>query len=315
MVEYLDESNVPSIFASAKQAMNSITEPYIQTVRPTITKAQLTIGDPERGDRSLIMHIDVKKSIAVASVKSMKQMSMKHFKQDIKKSNIQRSNQPTNQSQYNQSQSQSQSHTYQQSQSQSQNGPANSVASTSQLPASQPSQPSQPYRPNVPQSEFARTFNLSNLGQTYEEYLAASSLIPVAAEGIDDDMMTRGLNRATEYFYTKPAREKKIVNLLLDDASTVEKEEEDESDDEDAVQFIPVEESDISKLVNGYLYGGSLVPFSLFENGTGSLTGNKQGMTVLSFLKKSKVIFFFLFFRERRREVDFSNYFPGVGSI
>lgn len=71
---------VESVVATSSRALSAIAQPRIREVASQATRTTLTLGDTVLfPDQSLTIHIDIKKAVSSAGVKSMKQMSLRGF--------------------------------------------------------------------------------------------------------------------------------------------------------------------------------------------------------------------------------------------
>ncbi|KAM0754876.1 SPOC domain-like protein [Meredithblackwellia eburnea MCA 4105] len=73
--QMVEKLTADSIFASAADAMNAIATPAIREVNSYPNRLLLSLGDPDVPDKSIRIHVEVKKAVSAASVKSMKKMS------------------------------------------------------------------------------------------------------------------------------------------------------------------------------------------------------------------------------------------------
>lgn len=169
-VDYLDSHDIPSLYATANEALVSITEPKVKEVKSTAVRTAISFGDPEvYPSRSIEMFVDIKKSVTPGTMQSMASMSLKNFERG-----------KSNQSQATQSQSYD-----------------NHGASTS---TGNPNTSNQSGPPQ-PLSDFARSFYMGELGMTLEEFLATSGMTQKGTFDKDIDLMVNQINRQSVKYY------------------------------------------------------------------------------------------------------------------
>ena len=230
-----------------------------------MVRTTLTLGDVKTyPDRSLLMHVDIKKATTTAPVKSMKKMSLHGF---AKRGGTGQASQlqpppPSNTAAASQGFSQSQ-----------------------HLGASGSTKPSQ--LPQQGESSQPRAYSMGNVGRTLEHTLEEAGL---ELPDDDEDLASHGVEAAKSQWY----RPIGVVADTLKSAQEAEeardkgeqKPEEGEMEEE-VEEWRPVGQN--ASLINAHSYGGTLVDTGDMEQGTGLLSGNELGMQIVGFMKKSKV--------------------------
>lgn len=267
--------DLPSVVATASYALDVVAQPAVKETRSLVVKTTLSLGDSKTyPDRSLRMHVDIKKATTTAPVKSMKKMSLHGF---AKRSGAGQA-------------------------SQSQLPPFSNVAASQGVSQSQhpgvPGSNGSTQLPEQGESSKARVYSMGNVGRTLERTLEEAGL-ELPAE--DDDPSSHGVDSAKSHWYRPVAvpkdklksaqeEEKKKESEREGKGKGKETEEKGEEEEEEEERWRPLAPG--ASLTDAYFYGGDLVEMGDMEQGTGQLSGNELGMEIVTFMKQAAVSFF-----------------------
>ncbi|KAK4058526.1 ATP-dependent DNA helicase yku80 [Microbotryomycetes sp. JL221] len=269
--EIVDSLTQPSICATLAHALDAVSHPNIKSVKTVKSGMILTLGDRERyPDRSLMMHIEVRKAIAVAPLKSMKKFSLKMFEQragGAGESQSQRGQKRTLNGGFVGDNLQSQ-HEYGESQ-----------PSTSKKPDFGSQSMGGDKRPS---NSFK--YSMGHIGRTLDKMLEEEKR---ALEDDDDD--AHGVTVERRYHY-KPIYETADAQLQQTQAEASASDPKGKGRAKDValedLRNMPLAAEDHLSL--GYYYGGDIVAAEDLEDGQGTLGGLSTGMMIVGFMLQSK---------------------------
>ncbi|GAA6059814.1 hypothetical protein JCM10212_003726, partial [Sporobolomyces blumeae] len=272
----------PSLLVNATRALDTIMHPRIKPVNSRADRIRLTLGDPQgHPDRSIVMHVEVKKAIVPATMPSMKKMSLAGFV---------KTEQWRERQQASQSQGQSQ-----------RRGRAEEPARGTKRAR----EGEEGFKVPSKREAGGQLKWMGSMGATLEKTLKTAGL--EESDDVDADVISHDVAVERRYFYRPIPKKPDPLTAVSSNAGPsqvrvtrrerlgADSDEDDDSrrrgggygqdDDEEELKEL----QDGAELGDAYFYGGDLIPVGDFEEGVGKLGGLEMGMEILTFMKKDDI--------------------------
>ncbi|GAA6009415.1 hypothetical protein JCM11491_003548 [Sporobolomyces phaffii] len=274
----------PSVVANAVAAVEAVAAPQVRVTTSRADRTTLRLGDPDRHpDRSVVVHVEVKKAVVPAAIPSMKKMSLAGFDRVHHATSHDDASQVAT--------------------GRRRGGGTKRRHDDDAVDAADEEQGST--GTSTSRAEAAERFNreeraktLGNVGANYESTLRAAGL--QEPDDVDADLASHDVATERRYFYRPPVDPANVSSTVRVKHKTILGGDSDEErvvgqggrgrgrgrGDDDAERR---EIGEDAELQDAYFYGGDLVPFGDYDESFGKLGGLKQGIEVISFMKTSDV--------------------------